>query len=94
MSTDPKDSDRTVATGDRRDTLHYERDPAQRLKMRATFKPDAPLPPEEHSAASESGETPDGPPIEDVVVTPPDPSVWDARPAEDDDSVIGARAAH
>jgi len=98
MTTDPKDPDRTVATGDRRDELHYEADPDQLVKVRAIEKPGGPLPPEEHSGASEAGVQRDGPPIQDVAVAPSGPSVWDARPTEDDedddDSSIGARAAH
>jgi hypothetical protein len=94
MSIKPEDTDRAVATGDRRDEQHYEPDPDQLVKIRATFKPDGPLPPQEHSANSDIVEAQAGPPIEDVAVVPPGPSVWDARPPEDDDSYIGDRAAH
>jgi hypothetical protein len=101
MTANPKDGS-GVASGDRRDELHYEPDPDQLVKIRATFKPDDPLPPQEHSAASEAGVPGAGPPIQDVAVVADGPSVWDARPSEagddknpasDDDSRIGARAA-
>jgi hypothetical protein len=84
MSTEPEDANGKVATGDRREDLHYEADPDQLVKVRATFKPGDPLPPQEHSANSDIDAGPAGPPIEDVAVSPPGPSVWDARPPEDE----------
>lgn len=73
-----------IATGDRRDKVRLEPDSDQLVKMRATFKPDAPMPPDEQSEASEAGYREAAPPVEDVAVAPPDdPSVWDARPVED-----------
>ena len=101
MTANPKDGS-GVASGDRRDELHYQPDPDQLVKIRATFKPDDPLPPQEHSAASEAGAAGAGPPIQDVAVAADGPSVWDARPSDadddrdptgDDDSRIGPRAA-
>ncbi|HEY0437537.1 MAG TPA: hypothetical protein VGC92_12925 [Phenylobacterium sp.] len=74
-----------VATGDRREDVHYEPDPDHLVKMKATFKPEGPLPPEEDSAASERGEGAfDSPPIQDVGVAKDTRSVWDARPPDDD----------
>jgi len=74
-----------VATGDRRDKVRLEPDRDQLVKMRATFRPDAPMPPDEQSEASQDGYREAAPPVEDVAVAPPDdPSVWDARPADDE----------
>ena len=86
MSTDPKHPDSEVATGDRRDELHYERDPDQLVKVRATFTPEGPLPPQESPTGTGAAEPQGGPPIEDVVVAAPGPSVWDARPPEDEEA--------
>lgn len=70
-----------VATGDRRQEMRYEDDPAQLARVRHTFVPDHPLPPQEHSAAVERG-TPLSPDVTDVAEVKPSPSVWDARPPE------------
>jgi hypothetical protein len=83
-----------VATGDRRDEVHYERDPDQLLKVRATFKPDEPLPPEEHSANTDVVGAQAVPPVQDVAVVAPRPSVWDARPPEDDKERSGNPTGH
>jgi len=73
-----------IATGDRREDVRLQPDPDQLVRMRATFKPDAPLPPEEQSASSDAGEGQSAaPPVEDVAVAAPGPSVWDARPADE-----------
>jgi hypothetical protein len=74
-----------VATGDRREEMHYEPDPDQLVVARATVKPKTPLPPDEHTAAVDHGELNAEPPIGDVRVVPPSPSVWDARPPDDED---------
>ena len=80
---DPREPPEPVATGDRREDVRLEPDPDQLVRMRATFKPDAPLPPEEQSASSEAGVTSAVPPVQDVGVATPGPSVWDARPADE-----------
>jgi hypothetical protein len=75
--------DEPVATGTRREEAHYEPKPGQLLKARFTEKPAAPLPPDEHTGRVDAGApAEDGPPVEDVAVAPPSPSVWDARPTE------------
>jgi len=71
-----------VATGDRRDEVRFEADPDQLVRLRATFKPEAPYPPEEQSAATDSGAIEDQPAVQDVAVSNSPGSVWDARPAE------------
>jgi hypothetical protein len=72
--------DEPVATGDRRDEAHYEPKPDQILKARFTEKPAAPLPPDEQTGRTDAGLAAEvGAPVEDVAVTPPAPSVWDAR---------------
>lgn len=71
-----------VATGDRRDEVHFEPDPNQLVVARHLVKPLAP-PVEDPAGHLELA---DSPPIEDVLVDPegPDaPSVWDARPPPD-----------
>jgi hypothetical protein len=90
MTTEPNETDREIATGDRREDVHYEPDPDQLVKMRATFKPDGPLPPQEHSASSTVAGDQDTPPLQDVAVAASGPSVWDARPPEDDEEPSGA----
>ena len=73
-----------VATGDRREEVRYEPDPAQLVRMRATFPVDGPLAPEDASPTTEAAlAAPAGPPIQDVAVAKDAPSVWDARPADD-----------
>ena len=79
----PDPTSEPVATGDRRDEVRLQPDPDQLVRLRATFRPDAPLPPDEQSASSEAGERGAAPPIEDVAVAKPSPSVWDARPADE-----------
>jgi hypothetical protein len=76
------DSDRSVATGDRRDKVRYEDDPAQLTKVRHTFAPDPGRPPEEQSAAGEGDAPPASGEVTDVAEVKPSPSVWDARPPE------------
>ncbi|MFL5295702.1 MAG: hypothetical protein ACJ798_04900 [Phenylobacterium sp.] len=78
--------DEPVATGDRRETVHFERDPDQLVRARFLHKPDGPPPPDEHTGRVDAGAEPveAGPPIEDVAVAPDEPSAWDARPPDDD----------
>lgn len=81
--TDPTETE--VATGDRRDEVHFEPDPNQLVVARHLVKPDRPLPPDLQTTVEDAGASAaDMPPIEDVLVAPDAPSVWDARPAPDD----------
>jgi len=74
-----------VATGDRRDETHYEPDPHQLVRARFLVHPREPPPPDEHTARVDRGLPAEkGPPVEDVMVAPPTPSVWDARPPDDE----------
>jgi len=73
-----------VATGDRRDEVHFEPDANQLVVAWHLVRPaDPPVEdPDGHL------ELPDSPPVEDVMVPPegPDPdapSVWDARPPDE-----------
>lgn len=75
-----RDSDRSVATGDRRGEMRYEDDAAQLAKVRHTFAPEPDRPPEEQSAASESDSPLASGEVTDVAEVKPSPSVWDARP--------------
>jgi hypothetical protein len=73
-----RDEREAVATGDRRDEMRYEDDPAQLARVRHTFHSDA-LPPDT------DGPEHDGPDLVDVtdaMEVKPSPSVWDARPSE------------
>jgi hypothetical protein len=73
-----------VATGDRRGTVHYEADADQLVRVRATAKPDAPMPPDiPASGPHEAQRFSAAPPVEDVAVVTPEPSVWDARPPDE-----------
>jgi hypothetical protein len=72
-------SDEPVATGDRREEVHYEADPDQLVQVSHRRSPSGPLPEE----MAETGGHADPPPtpIGDVALTPAGPSAWDARPA-------------
>ena len=79
--TDPRPE--AVATGDRRDEVHFEADASQGVKAAFLQRPDTPPGPDMHSARTDDGlasET--GQPVEDLRVPPDTPSVWDARPPE------------
>ena len=78
------DDDGRVATGDRREEVHFEPDPDQLVKASHLVKPRGPLPPEEQSPAEERGELLPEAAVEDVRVAPQGPSVWDARPTDDE----------
>jgi hypothetical protein len=83
MRDTPTSADDRVATGDRREDVHFERDHEGQLKVQHLKKPAGPLPPQ---TATTDGLPPgNGPPVQDVAVAPEGPSVWDARPIEDDD---------
>jgi hypothetical protein len=71
-----------VATGDRRDEVHFEPDPNQLVVARHLVRPRS-LSPEEDSPGDDAALF-DEPPVEDVAVAPEGPSVWDARPLPDD----------
>jgi hypothetical protein len=83
--TDELAEDTRVATGDRREEVRYESDPDQLVKARHLVRPTGQLPPDEHCPAQERGESP-GREVLDVLVAHDSPSVWDARPAEPDQS--------
>jgi hypothetical protein len=70
-----------IATGDRREQVHFEPDPKQMVVARHLVKPKAPLPPQEQTPGAAAADA-DAPPIEDVAVAPDEPSVWDARPRD------------
>jgi hypothetical protein len=81
-----------VATGDRRDEVHFEPDPAQLVVARHLVKPDQPLAPDmtPESADDIAAAAADVPPVEDVLIAPEAPSVWDARPADDESDISTA----
>ncbi len=80
MSDTPENPE-PVATGDRRDEVHFERRANQQLRMRATFPVEGPLPRELTPGADAAGApSPDLP--TDVAAPKDGPSVWDARPEE------------
>jgi hypothetical protein len=73
-----------VATGDRRETMRYEPDPDQLVRVRSTFSPTAPLPPDLPTAREDEAQRFSAvPPVEDAAVVPEEPSVWDARPPDE-----------
>lgn len=84
--TEPVPTPVEVATGDRREEVHFEPDPAQLVVARHLVKPDRPLPLDVTSERDDdvAATRADVPPVEDVLVAPEAPSVWDARPAADD----------
>ncbi|MDB5445469.1 MAG: hypothetical protein JWQ97_786 [Phenylobacterium sp.] len=86
--------DGRVATGDRREEVHFEADPDQLVKASHLVKPAGPLPPQEQSPAEERGELPAGSAVEDVRAAPQGPSVWDARPPPDDATGSGEPTGH
>lgn len=73
-----------VATGDRRDEVHFEpaADPDQKVVAHHLAKPSGPLAPQEQAPGARAAAA-DAPPVEDVRVAPQGPSVWDARPIDD-----------
>jgi hypothetical protein len=75
----PERSPEPVATGDRRDEVHFERRANQQLRMRATFPVEGPLP-RELTPEADATDLP-SPDLPTDVAAPKDaPSVWDARP--------------
>lgn len=71
-----------VATGDRREDVHFETRDNGEVRVAHLKKPTGPLP--QHMTAVGGPALPSGVPVEDVAVAPDGPSVWDARPAEDE----------
>ena len=91
MSPNSPDTDPTaveVATGDRREEVHFEADPGQLVVAKHLVKPDQPLAPDLQPAVGAVA-PPDSPLVEDVLVAPDAPSVWDARPLADDAGETG-----
>lgn len=84
-----------VASGDRREDVHFEADPDpdQKVVAHHLVRPAGPLPPQEHSAESPVADA-DHPPVEDVRVAPGGPSVWDARPPPEDADKSGHPTGH
>jgi len=78
---DIPDPTEPVATGDRRDDVRIERREDGRLRMRATFPVEGPLPRELTPRPAQDG-TP-SPDLPTDVAAPKDaPSAWDARPED------------
>ncbi|HVI33965.1 hypothetical protein [Phenylobacterium sp.] len=81
-----------VAHGSRREDVHFEPAPDHLVSVRHNEKPDHPLAPQLDRAGKEPPQ--DGPPIADVAVAAQSPSVWDARPPEDDADRSGNPTGH
>jgi hypothetical protein len=85
----PPEEDRVrVGSGPRARGAHLEEDPYIGVRVNHTLKPTGPLPPEEASLAGEDMASgmmnriervaDAAPPIQDVRITPEEPSVWEA----------------
>ena len=72
-----------VATGDRREEVHFETAADHELVAKHLVRPSGPLAPQGDSPGAAAADA-DTPPIEDVAVAPDAPSVWDARPPAED----------
>lgn len=83
---------RVIATGDRRGEVHFEADPDQLVVARHEVRPQRPLPLEDPTGAAPAGA--DAPPVEDVRILPPGPSVWDARPPAEEAGKRGHSTDH
>ena len=70
-----------VATGDRRDEVHFEADDKHLVEATHLVRPASALPPQGDNPSA-ADIVRDAPPIEDVKIAPESPSVWDARPLE------------
>lgn len=86
MSThDPLPDPEPVATGDRRGEAHLEPDKDQLVRAAFLTRPAEPPPPDEHTGRVDEGLPAErGPPVEDLRVPPASPSVWDARPLDEE----------
>lgn len=82
-------SDDRVATGDRREEVHYEQRPGGELRADHLKKPAGPLPPD-MAAAEDPVDQPEVP-VQDVAVDRETRSVWDARPVDDGHEHPGKR---
>jgi len=78
-----------VATGDRREEVHYARRESGELRADHLRRPDGPLPPQ--MATVEGAAAAEGQPVQDVAVAPDGPSAWDARPVDDGQAHPGKR---
>jgi hypothetical protein len=74
-----------VATGDRRDEVHFEPAAKGGVKAAHLVRPEGQPPPDGDSAAQQMGELAPEPSVFDVRVAPEGPSAWDARPVDDED---------
>lgn len=83
-----------IATGSRRQDMHYEADPDQLVVARSLVPPQGPIPPEEQSAAVDHDELGGDAARPDVRVDPSRASVWDARPTGDDADKSGNPTGH
>lgn len=83
-----------IATGSRRQDMHYEPDPDQLVVARSMVPPAGPLPPEEQSGAFDHDELKGDIARPDVRVDPSAASVWDARPPADDAEKSGNPTGH
>ena len=83
-----------VGHGSRREEAHYEPGRDRVATVRFTARPDHPLAPEIAEVGTYDGPAEGGPPIEDVAVAAQSPSVWDARPPEDDEDRSGEPTGH
>lgn len=81
----PDPGSEPVATGDRRDEAHLEPDKDQLVRAAFLTRPAKPPPPDEHTGRVDEGlPAEQGPPVEDLRVSPASPSVWDARPPDEE----------
>jgi hypothetical protein len=81
MSDIDRSNPEPIATGDRRDEVHFEPKGTQGVAAHFLTRPDSPPGPDMHSArVDESLCAEEGEPVEDLRVAPETPSVWDARP--------------
>jgi hypothetical protein len=70
-----------IATGDRRDEMHFEADANQLVVVRHLVRPQG-LAPELQGPGAAAADA-DEPPVEDVAVGYEGSSVWDARPLDE-----------
>jgi hypothetical protein len=81
---DPLPDPEPVATGDRHEA-HLEPDKDQLVRAAFLIRPAKPPPPDEHTGRVDEGLPAEhGQPVEDLRVAPASPSVWDARPPDEE----------
>jgi hypothetical protein len=78
----PARTDVEIATGTRRDEVHYEDAPRQKLRASHLFKPAEALPRDTPAGPPPPGAS--SPPVEDVASLKESPSVWEARMPDDE----------